>query len=130
MKIKIVSCTGDSWWYADKIGQEYDVIEVKIMRDGENYQVCDNNNISYILKADAVDASIPRLYEHEGVQYILPDYVKYVTCDGVDKALIGWANTPAWLDTDMGYQSSKGGLQQVLVKYIKPLPKGAFLVEV
>jgi hypothetical protein len=72
----------------------------------------------------------PRLYEHEGVQYELPDWAKFVTCDGTSRSLFAWENKP---ETDQSERScyfyTSEGKRDTLRKYVKPLPEGAFIEE-
>ena len=69
----------------------------------------------------------PRLYEHEGVQYVLPDWAKFVTRDYVNANLFAWEEKPE-MSGHMGFMS-QGGQRTMLFQYIKPLPAGAFIKE-
>lgn len=50
MKIKIISCSGEKYWYKDSIGKEFTVIDDP--KDDNTYKIYPNGN--YIDKSDCI----------------------------------------------------------------------------
>lgn len=121
-------------WYASKIGREY-VVNVKGFEDcvhrdyGIGHGVEDMaGSVIFASHFEVVQVK-PRLFNHEGVDYELPKWAKYVTCDGKGKTPFAWECKPKHTD-DLGYwHDTVEGEVERLKPYVK-LPEGAFIAEV
>lgn len=74
----------------------------------------------------------PKLFNHEGVDYVVPEWAKYVTFDGHEcgsKSLFAWENKPEHKGDDAGFRADRGMFARMR-KYVKSLPEGAFIKEV
>lgn len=47
-KVKIIQCSSEKYWYSDKIGKEYTVVETSV----RDYYVSDNGTVKGILILD------------------------------------------------------------------------------
>lgn len=144
MKAKIIKCGSSGWWYAGRIGK-IGTIEVEDSKPiihkvcGEdNYYIklYDGSDTGYISVSEVeILSDEPKLYERDGVRYALPDWVNFVTCDGVGYPVIGWKNKP--VDHKSGFngmrcnfQDPDGGKRTALYEYVAQLPNGAFIEEI
>lgn len=137
-KIKIVKSEKYNYWYADLIGHTFDVLNEEILSDGLNYRV-QHGYEKYILASDAeeiveiVETAKQRTYEYKGKKYDLPEWAKFVTCDGDGSLLFAWEHKPTPADTIIKNRVNffcATGARTILKETPKPLPEGAFIVEV
>lgn len=121
--VKITGSDSGLSWYKAAIGHVYEVTEY----NEDCYRRADAPNY-FIRKCDCeVVNPEPKLFSHEGKEYVVPEWVKYVTCDAKGERLIGWGRKPIYFGKVSGYQGT--GPVAPLEVYVK-LPEGAFIKEV
>jgi hypothetical protein len=133
MKVKILRAANNRVWYVNRVGETFEVQD-RVRSDDTPmavYMLVDGSK--GIWKSDVELVTEPRLYNHEGVDYELPEWAKYVTKDSKEATkLYAWEGKPTYEHGKhaSGYINSSGKRLDVLRPYVKPLPEGAFIAEV
>lgn len=127
MRVRIIKSEA---WHLGLTGREFNVTG----HAGGYVRVVDTEYLGNGLLPDDYEV-VPdtKIVKHDGVEYEVPDWAKFLTRDGTLFSVFAWEKQPVWKDVhnEWAHDLSKPtGMIRCVEPYVKPKPEGNFFTPI